>query len=234
MPDFNQINNNKKDKPFPMNSENKKFPGIREAFQQGGRPMWIYIGIGIVVLGLIIAIIAGVSSSNSKKKQQSANSTATSSYQLSSADKAELDRKTTRKDINKQGFNGAIQAAGLTVNKKTVDKTMKSQGKILADYSMAVGNKKGSAYDSAMEYREFKTAADALAFTMNYCTSAVENIPEIKPDIYYFDNQGGEASASSPDYYFRAYCYGNKVIAMGCSASQAQSMNKIFNSIVRK
>lgn len=233
MPDFNEINKDKK-KPFPMESDSHKFPGIKEAFQKGGKEMWIYIGVIIVIVGIIIAIIAGAASHSNKVKQQQLQAAQSSSVQISKEDQAILARKATRKDITQQEFTGAIQAAGLTLDTKTAAKTMKQQGGLLTDYAMALGNKQGKAYDAAMEYREFKNHADALAFTMNYCTSAVTNVPGIKPNIYYFDNQGGELSATATGYYFRAYCYGNKVVAMGCSAAQASNMNKIFNTIVRQ
>ena len=233
MPDFNQINSDSK-APYPLDKE-KKFMGIKEAFQKKGKEMWIYIGIFIVVLGLLVAIIAGVSSSNKAKQQQAQDQALRSSaVQLSQADKVEQARKATRTEITKQSFNGAIQAAGLTLDSDSTAKTLKAQSKLLNDYSLAVGEKKGKAYSSAMEYREFKKPSDALAFTMNYCTTAISNVPGVKPNIYYFDNNGGEISATANGYYFRAYCYGTKVVTLGCSSDQTSTMIKIFNTIVQK
>lgn len=236
MPDFNQINNNNNNKnsksPYSMESSGKKFPGIKEAFQKGGKEMWIYIAIIIVVVGIIIAIIAGTASHNNKVKQQQAAQNA--GPQISASEQAVIQRKATRQELNKQNFEGAVEAAGLTLDTKTTANTLKKQGNMLVDYSLALGNKRGKAYDAAMEYRDFKSHADALAFTMNYCTAAVDKVPGVKPHVYYFDNQGGEISADATGYYFRAYCYGDRVVAVSCSADQKDNINRIFNTVVQK
>lgn len=197
----------------------------------------IYVGIGFIVLGIIAIAAALVMNVNNSKnvpetttisttETTTESTTSTTTTTTTEAEETTKDPETTLLTID--NFRVIAKANKLTDISNTSDPGYN----IAKNYAIAVGRKNSNGkYASAFEFYEFENKNDAEYSAVEWCSTRVSDLEDVKRKVILKEKDISEYEASSKDFYFRSYCDGNKLLVLSCTAKQKDNCIKIFNTM---